>query len=883
MAAVNPPSIGSKVAVPGEMYGTVKFIGAVLGKKGTFAGVQLAPEYSTRGKNSGDVDGQYYFRTTVQGSGIFLPLEKAIPIDEPAAPAPKRGLMGAPATPRASNALGAFNQGGRTPSAAMNLGALPKPNFSQSMGPGMRPTSPVGKGGKRESLPRPTSPLRRPQNNGGAATPKPVKAAVNTPKTRPSIGFARSTMAAGGPAVTPRYGAASPAPRMGGPVGGNKFTQSLRQARTPSAASNRQMTPLGPEASFDEEPEETGMNSQGTSTPTPAAYNAESERYETEIRRLKTSLDDRDRQLKEQGSSIVDMEKSLTELQKLLPMGPDSPGRERRSRESPRPDDDLPTDVQSLRQALREKNDKIKALTAEFDTNRADFRSTIDTLEMASSETERVYEKRVDELLEELRTIQDRGQDVEEVTTQFRQLEELVQELEEGLEDARRGESEARAENEFLRGEVERLRSEMKRGRDDGGGEGGWREAERKLTGEDDETPDGESENAEMARKLDQRNSEIRGLKAMIAEMNKNGNGTNTAATTNGDLSFSHRASQQLELQIRDLKALLSQKSDRAEELENEVSRLRKNSYGRFPAASTSNRDSADTLKHRSVGNSTSRPVSDRTVVPNTAGNGGSQPWHDANSTPTSPIRQLHSQAHHSRSNTATKVLSMVHEDHDTALNSSPTHYEKDLEADEAISQSGTTDASSTALWCEICEENGHDILTCTNMNMFDKTPVNSKAESHSRGPSHDASARPAPLKTGSWRSNADSKSNANTTPRPSISAAVAAPPGPAPASTLPAPPIASSFSTNHSQHHPDASTSVSPPSTTKTVGSATTSTHTDNNTNGESNAEASKPTINQAGMVAGKSSGVIDEDRWCALCERDGHESVDCPFEDAF
>ena len=38
-----------------------------------------------------------------------------------------------------------------------------------------------------------------------------------------------------------------------------------------------------------------------------------------------------------------------------------------------------------------------------------------------------------------------------------------------------------------------------------------------------------------------------------------------------------------------------------------------------------------------------------------------------------------------------------------------------------------------------------------------------------------------------------------------------------------------------------------------------------------------------QAGMWAGKASGIIDPDKWCALCERDGHESVDCPIEDAF
>ncbi|KAI2461768.1 hypothetical protein LOY97_000894, partial [Ophidiomyces ophidiicola] len=32
---------------------------------------------------------------------------------------------------------------------------------------------------------------------------------------------------------------------------------------------------------------------------------------------------------------------------------------------------------------------------------------------------------------------------------------------------------------------------------------------------------------------------------------------------------------------------------------------------------------------------------------------------------------------------------------------------------------------------------------------------------------------------------------------------------------------------------------------------------------------------------IAGKSSGVIDETKWCALCERDGHESIDCPFDE--
>ncbi len=50
-------TIGDAVDVPGNMTGTVRFIGSVAGRKGNFAGVELHPEYAPRGKNSGDVDG----------------------------------------------------------------------------------------------------------------------------------------------------------------------------------------------------------------------------------------------------------------------------------------------------------------------------------------------------------------------------------------------------------------------------------------------------------------------------------------------------------------------------------------------------------------------------------------------------------------------------------------------------------------------------------------------------------------------------------------------------------------------------------------------------------------------------------------------------------
>ena len=49
--------VGDFVDVPGSMHGTVKFVGNVQGKKGTFAGVELSEQFASRGKNNGDVDG----------------------------------------------------------------------------------------------------------------------------------------------------------------------------------------------------------------------------------------------------------------------------------------------------------------------------------------------------------------------------------------------------------------------------------------------------------------------------------------------------------------------------------------------------------------------------------------------------------------------------------------------------------------------------------------------------------------------------------------------------------------------------------------------------------------------------------------------------------
>jgi hypothetical protein len=731
--------VGDTVEVPGGMSGTVKFIGAVDGKNGTFAGVQLSNQYAARGKNSGEVEGKYYFRTTIPGSGIFLPVEKAV-------------RKGGPATPKATG-LSNFNQGGRTP-----MASLPKPNFSQSIGPGARAASPALKPpGRRESLPRPSSPLRKVQ------TPAPPK--LTTPKTRPSMGLAKSTIGTG-----PQY-RGSPSLSMKK----NQFSQSLRQSSVTPA--KKSLSPLGPEVSNEEEAD-------STPTPTPAPVRTiDSAIQDEEVKRLRNSLEQRDTQLKEQATSIAEMERSLEQLQALIPDSDAERPPSYTSEGAPsRPGGGSSQEVAELREALREKNDKIRMLTAEFDANRADFRSTIDTLEMASTETERVYEKRVDELLEELRHLQDSREDVEGVAQQFKQLEELVQELEEGLEEARRGEAEARGEVEFLRGEVERGRSELRREKEK-------KRTERALNGE----PLDEDDQTEFILQIEQKDDEIRGLKAIIHSLNGG-----TPILTNGHANSDVNPSDaHLHQKIKTLEALLEQKTDREEELTRELSRVQ--SVTRFPPPTSHRKNTSFSLseKHQSAGSKNSNRLSDRTVIPSVDSR---QTWHDANEEKVDSSVNSNSISMPG----SPKKLDRVHED------------DADADLGHEVVDSGRSDASSGALWCEICETGGHDILTCKDMfgpNGPSHQRVESRDEDDFRNRQRD-SARPAPLASRRSPGIIDSGSNAET-PRAQL---------PVPANPM-----------------------------------------------------------DMVGMVAGKISGRVDEDKWCALCERDGHESVDCPFEDAF
>jgi Fe-S-cluster formation regulator IscX/YfhJ len=522
------------------------------------------------------------------------------------------------------------------------------------------------------------------------------------------------------------------------------------------------------------------------------AGNQETQGLQEKVKSLEQELQARDRQLDEQTSILTELQQSITELEGQ--------------------------DGASIRAQLREKNEKIAQLTAEFDSHRADFRSTLDTLEVAATETERVYEKRLDELMQQNRELQDRGEDVEAVALQLKQLEELVSELEEGLEDARRGEAEARGEVEFLRGEVERAQLELNQ------------EREKSAAALKD------AEGRWNSRELEQKDDEIRGLKAIIHSLSRgdvNPAMFNTNGTSHGD-SSSHDPERisQLEERIKELEGVAEIRSTRIDELQRELGQSRSplgrdspgrnsparnsigwNSLGRNSMNGSRSRSGTVTIaplrqmksSHSARGSRSSNPVShghslsDKTVVPNdwqeTSASGEQGPL------PVSSYRDFSN-----------------HRDDNDDLRDS----------DNQSSESGS-------LWCEICETNGHDILTCTTFgtNTTNGTDSTNQKYEHNDNefekPQHDVTASaPAEIP--------EKKESPVIGHQPEIK--------------------------------PESVEATSPSVKTARVASLQA-------LSGMGGMSSSM------GPVAGKASGVIDESKWCALCERDGHESIDCPFED--
>lgn len=676
MASADDVQIGDLVNVPGGMHGTVKYLGAVAGKPGKFAGIELALEHAKRGKNNGEVDGRKYFSTSTPGSGIFVPMNNSKYVTRRFAAST---MSATPSTP-----------------------ARPPVNFSKSVGPGTAPRSAVRRPSQAQA--RPESPQRQ----------TPSKLSVRGLRT-PS-GPARTSM--------PSNGSTNRSP-----------------VKAPSRMSER------PSSRFSTEGGRGDLPSARTSDyPLPrASTSGEVQELKDNVKNLEKQLQERDKQLEEQAATFADFQKTLEDMEG--------------------------SDVISVRNQLREKNERIAQLTSEFDLHRADFRSTLDTLEIAATETERVYEQRVEELLQQNREMQDRGEDVEAVARQLKQLEELVSELEEGLEDARRGEAEARAEVEFLRGEVERTQLELQKER------GGT-----SSTSSGSPTP---------SKGFDQKDDEIRGLKAIIHSLSR-GDPNLSALKLNGASGGSQHADAEhvaeLEQRLQEFEELTDKRGDRIEELERELQQLQTNSGN-----SSRNRSSTVTAsqnQQKPAGGSAGNPpgakhahrLSDRTVVPND--------WQD------NPEETPYS---HQRGTSGSSRLETMHE--------------SDTQSD---------DGSNANPWCEICETHGHDILSCTSMFGAEG---NNKSQQPQKGQSSD---------------NDESAGNDTDTP-------------------------GSSGDDEHVSNSAGSHGDSSGPHKAALEGLK--------GANGASSTNLP--------AVAGKDSGVVDETKWCALCERDGHESIDCPFDD--
>ncbi|KAJ5124577.1 uncharacterized protein N7515_008402 [Penicillium bovifimosum] len=583
-----------------------------------------------------------------------------------------------------------------------------------------------------------------PMNNSKYVTRRSTGiSAPSTPARGAPVNFSKSV---GASLATPRPRVRRPSlPRPESPrVPPPKL--SLGGLRTPSAASRTgglnggMRSPVKAPSRLSDRPSsrlsiDDDASSYGRPSDSRRPLSSETQDLKDQIKSLEKQLLDRDKQLEEQSRTLGEFQATLEELEG--------------------------SEGHSIRTQLRERNERINQLTAEFDGHRADFRSTLDTLEIAASETERVYEQRLEELMQQNKELQDRGEDVEIVAQQLKQLEELVSELEEGLEDARRGEAEARAEVEFLRGEVERTKLELKKERDHSAA--ALKDAHAAA------------DSSRSSSDLDQKDDEIRGLKAIIHSLSR---GNPVAA---GSANHDNNAEQiaQLESRILEVEELTIHKDERIEELERELQEMQLQSRSGRNRSSTVTLSpkqhkpshSAGNISHDSNNNNPHR-LSDRTVVPTD--------WHDAPSEP---------RHHRGISNSSQPRLETMHES------------ERSSDED--------------PMWCEICETAGHDILNCTSMfGSGKKSTEQKKPADHADDPADELPIeKTEPLQP---------KATGDTPPALRTGREVVM-------------------------------------EGLKGIGGL-----------GSSMAP-----------IAGKSSGVIDESKWCALCERDGHESIDCPFDE--
>ena len=407
------------------------------------------------------------------------------------------------------------------------------------------------------------------------------------------------------------------------------------------------------------------------------------------------------------------------------------------------------------------------------------------------------------------------------------------------LEDARRGEAEARGEVEFLRGEIERARLELRRERE---------KASKALAGADAAVGEREkgSSPSNDSRGLEQRDDEIRGLKAIIhslssgpemgspgPDFNNNGSTANSQELTKLQESIST-----LQREKSDLKGLVDRKNLREEELEWENARLRDSGgrNGSYGMAHHSKTESSSTATmHTANRNSNvsattairpgstsysgfSAPLNQSRLSKNSGSGSGSRPVSEK---PSAPLAHGESE------------LAVQEESQD----------EMEREAEAAKTEdSASVSVDTDSPWCELCETSGHDVLTCSRMfgEADKRATVDANLDAAADNQNNDDLDRTITQTETTditKKSRSENQDGANDR---------------------------SFFDAEEEPKNDDA--------------------RDKENTAKESSVVAPSVSAQPAeGTAPGKSSGVVDMTKWCAMCEKDGHESVDCPFEDDY
>ncbi|GAA5834994.1 hypothetical protein JCM11251_000132 [Rhodosporidiobolus azoricus] len=190
-------AVGSEVTfdVAGEkMEGTLRFLGDIEGKAGTWGGVELDSAYAGQGKNDGSVAGVQYFACP-PACGLFLALSKitAKPKPKPSNPPLTAGshaakYAGMNAKDLASRRLSTSTSTPSTKATPRRSLSPTKPRTSLS------PTKRLSASTTTLTTPKPTTRLARPSLGGAMSTPTTARKSFGGPSGTPraSIGGAAS-------------------------------------------------------------------------------------------------------------------------------------------------------------------------------------------------------------------------------------------------------------------------------------------------------------------------------------------------------------------------------------------------------------------------------------------------------------------------------------------------------------------------------------------------------------------------------------------------------------------------------------------------------------------------------------------------------------------